>query len=180
MEKILYDFELHLKVPEEFIDKYSNLVPKEVIALWKNYGFGTYMKDYLKVVNPEEYIDIMQECSQRYKDAIVLFATSMGDLIIWADGYVRLLNFRYGVLKTLFPNFLLFLRSLDSEKFRDEYLMWQPYPIAIEKYGEPEYDECFGYTPLLGLGGPEKVENLKKVKLREHILIITEFMGPVE
>ena len=38
----------------------------------------------------------------------------------------------------------------------------------------------FCYTPLLGLGGEEKVENLKKVKLKEHILIITEFMGPVQ
>ncbi|WP_235182914.1 T6SS immunity protein Tdi1 domain-containing protein [Gracilibacillus boraciitolerans] len=34
--------------------------------------------------------------------------------------------------------------------------------------------------PLLGLGGAEKVENLKKVKLKEHILIITEFMVSVQ
>jgi len=26
-------------------------------------------------------------------------------------------------------------------------------------------DECFGYVPLLGLGGTEKVENLQKVRL---------------
>nr|WP_324250972.1 polymorphic toxin type 15 domain-containing protein [Bacillus sp. AF12] len=32
----------------------------------------------------------------------------------------------------------------------------------------------------LGDSGSEKVENLEKVKLREHILIITEFMGPIE
>lgn len=56
----------------------------------------------------------------------------------------------------------------------------EPYPKAYSKYGIPNYDECFGYTPLLGLGGSEKVENLKKVKIREHILIITEYMGPVE
>jgi hypothetical protein len=103
----------------------------------------------------------------------------MGDLIIWADGYVRLLNYRYGILKTVIPNFLFFFRSL-SDKFKNKYLNWQPYPEAIEKYGEPEYDECFGYTPLLGLGGSEKVENLKKVKLREHIQLITEFMGPIQ
>lgn len=58
--------------------------------------------------------------------------------------------------------------------------MWRPYPKASSKYGTPNYDECFGYTPLLGLGGAENVENLKKVKLKEHILVITEFMGPVQ
>lgn len=31
-----------------------------------------------------------------------------------------------------------------------------------------------------GLGGEEKVESLQKVKLIEHIYIITQFMGPIE
>ena len=41
-------------------------------------------------------------------------------------------------------------------------LKWQPYPEALSKYSAPNFDECFGYTSLLGLGGAEKVENLKK------------------
>lgn len=180
MEKILNDFKINSKVSSDIIERYKNLVPKEIIDLWQEYGFGTFMQGYFKSVNPEEYIDILQKCSQRYTNSVVLFATGMGDLVLWADGYVRLLNFRYGVLKTVMPNFLYFFKSLDSEKFRDEYLKWQPYPEAVEKWGEISYYECFGYTPLLGLGGAEKVENLKIVKLKEHILIITEFMGPVQ
>ncbi|TYR78598.1 DUF1851 domain-containing protein [Priestia megaterium] len=180
MEKLLSDFKMNSKVPSEIIERYKNIVPKEIIDFWQNYGFGTFMQGYFKSVNPEEYIDILQESSQRYKDSVVLFATGMGDLVIWAEGYVRLLNFRYGVLKTVMPNFLYFFKSLDSEKFREEYLKWQPYPKAVENWGGISYEECFGYTPLLGLGGAEKVENLKKVKLKEHILIITEFMGPVQ
>lgn len=180
MEKTLNDFKINSKVPNEIIENYKNLVPKEIIDLWQEYGFGTFMQGYFKSVNPEEYIDILKECSQRYTDSVVLFATGMGDLVLWADGYVRLLNFRYGVLKTVMPNFLYFFKSLDSEKFRDEYLKWKPYPEAVENLGELSYEDCFGYTPLLGLGGAEKVENLKKVKLKEHILIITEFMGPVQ
>ncbi|EHC2218140.1 DUF1851 domain-containing protein [Listeria monocytogenes] len=180
MEQVLSDFKLNNEVPNEVIEKYKNLVPKEIITLWKDYGFGTFMQGYFKSVNPDEFNDILQECSQRYTNSIVLFATGMGDLVIWADGYVRLLNFRYGILKTVMPNFLYFFRSSDSGKFRDEYLKWQPYPRVVEKYGEASYDECFGYTPILGMGGTEKVENLKKVKLREHIYLITQFMGPIE
>lgn len=55
-----------------------------------------------------------------------------------------------------------------------------PYPEAVQKYGEPAFDECFGYVPLLSLGGPEVAENLQKVKLREHLNLITQFSGPVE
>jgi hypothetical protein len=35
-------------------------------------------------------------------------------------------------------------------------LMRQPLPEAISKYSAPNYDECFRYTPLLGLGGEKK------------------------
>ncbi|CDQ40381.1 GAD-like domain protein [Virgibacillus salexigens] len=117
MEKTLNDFKVNSKVPKEIIEKYKNLVPKEIIDLWQEYGFGTFMQGYLKSVNPEAYIDILQECSQRYTDSVVLFATGMGDLVLWADGYVRLLNFRYGVLKTVMPNFLFFSKVWIQKSF---------------------------------------------------------------
>ncbi|MEH7294599.1 GAD-like domain-containing protein, partial [Priestia megaterium] len=61
----------HNKVPSELIEKYKNMVPKEIIDLWQDYGFGTFMAGYFKSVNPEEYIDILQESSQRYTDSLV-------------------------------------------------------------------------------------------------------------
>ncbi|WP_420912016.1 T6SS immunity protein Tdi1 domain-containing protein [Listeria cornellensis] len=50
----------------------------------------------------------------------------------------------------------------------------------LKKLGTPAYDECFGYVPLLALGGAEKVENLQKVKLKEHILLISALVGTIE
>lgn len=38
----------------------------------------------------------------------------------------------------------------------------------------------FGYVPLLGLGGSEKVENKKKVKIKEHIELIMQMVGKIE
>lgn len=61
----------------------------------------------------------------------------------------------------------------------DEYLSIKQYKAAVEKLGTLEYDECFGYVPLLALGGEESVNNLKKVKIREHIALITEISGEV-
>jgi hypothetical protein len=49
--------------------------------------------------------------------------------------------------------------------------------IIVKKYGKPAYDECFGYFPVLGAGGVEKVENLKKVKLTEYIYANTAVTG---
>ncbi|WP_429948532.1 GAD-like domain-containing protein [Enterococcus sp. AZ101] len=34
----------------KILEKCKNKVPKEVVELWKEYGFGTFIDGYLKVV----------------------------------------------------------------------------------------------------------------------------------
>ncbi|AYV70513.1 DUF1851 domain-containing protein [Bacillus sp. PK3-056] len=175
------NFLKHHTVDERIILKYKDKLPGELIEVWYKYGFGTLLNGFLKLINPDEYLDILERCYRRYEQAIPIFTTSMGDIIVWEkDKYVNLLNFRKGLVHIVSSGFNFFLDDLKDNDFINDELMWEPYPKAYSKYGRPDYDECFGYTPLLGIGGSEKVENLKKVKIREHILIITEFMGPIE
>jgi hypothetical protein len=176
------DFVLFSKVPNETIERYKDIVPQEIITMWKDYGFGAFIQGFLKSVNPDDFKDLLLESCQRYHDSVVLFATSMGDLLIWSDGYVRLLDFRHGVVRTILFTFEYFFQNLSDSLFLegDKYLSWRPYPEAIEKYGEPGYNECFGFFPLLGLGGPEEIGHFQKVKLFEHIMIINALMGPLD
>ncbi|MGI8349237.1 T6SS immunity protein Tdi1 domain-containing protein [Niallia circulans] len=175
------NFLKHHTVDERIILKYKDKLPGELIEVWYKYGFGTLLNGFLKLINPDEYLDILERCYRRYEQAIPIFTTSMGDIIVWEkDKYVNLLNFRKGLVHIVSSGFNFFFDDLKDNDFINDELMWEPYPKAYSKYGRPDYEECFGYTPLLGLGGSEKVENLKKVKIREHILIITEFMGPIE
>ncbi|MDE6642100.1 MAG: DUF1851 domain-containing protein [Acetatifactor sp.] len=64
--------------------------------------------------------------------------------------------------------------------------MFAPHFFAIDKYNEAvemhsplAYDQCFGYVPILAMGGKEAAENLKKVKTREHIAVITALAGGI-
>ncbi|AWD89402.1 MULTISPECIES: T6SS immunity protein Tdi1 domain-containing protein [Bacillus] len=177
-------FENYIKydtVDERITLRYKDKLPAELIEVWDKYGLGTLLNGFLKVINPDEYLDILERCYMRYEQAIPIFTTSMGDIIVWEkDKYVNLLNFRKGHVHVVSSGFDFFFDDLKDNDFMNDELMWEPYPEASRIYGKPDYDECFGYTPLLGLGGSEKVENLEKVKLREHILIITEFIGPIE
>lgn len=179
------DFKKISKVEENTINKYKDLLPDELIKAWKTYGYGTCMNGYLKIINPDEFSSLVKDSYLRSEGTIPIFTSSMGDIILFEkdenqESYVVMINYRKGKTKVIASKYSLFLRFLDEEAFKQKALDWLPYPEAIEKYKEPEYDECFGYTPLIGLGGAEKVENLKKVKIKEHILIITEFMGPVQ
>ncbi|PGS20844.1 hypothetical protein COC55_26880 [Bacillus cereus] len=182
---IYSDFKKNSKVEESTITKYKEYLPKELIEAWRIYGYGTFMDGYLKVINPDDFSSLVSDTYLRSKGTIPIFTTSLGDIILFEkdenqESYIVMINYRKGKTKVLASKFSLFIRFLEEEAFKQRALGWLPYPEAIKQYNEPEYEECFGYTPLLGLGGEEKVENLKKVKLKEHILIITEFMGSVQ
>jgi hypothetical protein len=180
-QNIFNHFKLEEKVPISTVEKYKERIPSEIVDIWKQYGFGSVLQGYLKIVNPDKFQDLLEDVYIRYQEAIPLFATSMGDIIVWEKGrYLNLLNFRKNEVHVISAGFDFFFEDLNDEAFLDEELNWFPYPEAVRRYGEPEFDECFGYVPLLGSGGPEKVENLKKVKLIEHIYLVTQFMGPIE
>ena len=105
----------------------------------------------------------------------------MGDLLIWEIGYLALVDYRHGQTHIVAKKFTLLFRNLaDGGETLAEEFLWEPYPAARARLGEPAFDECFGYVPLLALNGPETVENLEKVKLREYIALIGQLTGIIE
>lgn len=171
----------------DFVAQYRDVVPPELIEVWEQYGFGTFCDGYLKIVNPTDYTDLLVDTYARTSSPnptqippLVLFATSMGDLLVWERGYLVLVDFRHSNTNVAGKNFKVLFRNLADEGYLKHTLQWEPYPDARARLGEPAFDECFGYVPLLALGGPELVENLEKVKLREHIALISQFAGLLE
>ncbi|CDQ40378.1 GAD-like domain protein [Virgibacillus salexigens] len=58
METIFSDFIKHETVDKDVIIKYMDKLPEELIETWKKYGFGTFANDFLKVINPDDYLYI--------------------------------------------------------------------------------------------------------------------------
>ena len=182
MSKLLFDdFILYKKIDDSIVKEYAARVPSELIEIWEHYGFGTIKGGYLKIINPSEWLDILAESYYVDKGSIPIFVTGMGDIIIFdSKGYFMMLNYRKKIMKGVGKRINTFFMMLGSESVLVEQFSWNPYLEAVERYGRLEYDECFGYVPLLGLGGAERVENLQKVKIKERIQIITDFMGPIK
>lgn len=174
------DFISFEKPSQDIIEKYTGKIPGQIIDLWKRYGFGSMLNGYLRVINPEEYLDILKGSYNRYEKAVPVFTTGMGDILVWENNYLLLLKYRKGTVDVAAGEFKFFLENMKDDYFLEKVLDWKLYKEAIHNSGSLEIDECFGYTPLLALGGSEKVENLQKVKLIEHVYLITQFMGPIE
>ena len=73
----------------------------------------------------------------------------------------------------------VFLQDLEDGEFNECFFDIKRHKEAVNRLGKLDFDECFGYVPLLGLGGSEMVENLKKVKIREHIELISQLVGKI-
>jgi hypothetical protein len=179
--KVFDDFEIKDKVLQNVMDEYEGILPEKLITAWKEYGFGTTLRGYIKIVNPKMFEEILKETYFRSKESIPIMVTGFGDIITWEKNkYVGIVKYRKGKVNIVSASFKYFFQNLLEESFLEEDLEWKPYIEAIDNYGKLEYDECFGYVPLLGLGGSEKVENLRKVKIREHIELITQLVGKIE
>jgi len=167
-------------VRSKLYDKYSAALPNELIYIWKKYGFGSFMDGYLKIVNPEEYQDLLQETYFRGNMAIPIFVTAFGDIIALEEGsYISLIKYKNGNFVMLAKSFKRFMQNLADDYFLEKYFQILQYTEAVKELGKLEHDECFGYVPLLGLGGNEKVDDLSIVKIRERIELISQLVGKI-
>lgn len=123
--------------------------------------FRGLLKDFDKVGDVEKTI------IEKYKGIV-----SNEIIELWKDyGYGSFYN---GFFKIINPDKFMNLYGLLIVN-TTEYL---PYEEAISKYGKLEYEQCFGYTPLLSLGGYEHVDSLEKVDLMTHLEVIAQLQEP--
>ena len=179
---MLKDFEKEKEMPKQVIEKYRDLVPNELIDVWEEYGLGSFMNGYVKIINPEEYQELLEESYIYGKTSIPILATAFGDIITWEEnkdiGIVFYKDGTFDIICSGMENF--FLNLYDEEWTADDIFDLKMYRKAIKKYGKLNYNQCFYYVPLLGLGGVKKVENLQKGDIRIHIQLIMDSIGLVE
>ena len=176
---MLEDFIKVAEMPQDAIEKYRDRVPEGLVEIWEKQGLGTFLDGYLKVINPEEYDDFVK---QSYFDGAIatpVFLTAFGDVIVWeSDGYLVVLEYKSEDVDSLIKNFNHFLRFYNHEIVLEE-LDIPLYKKAIKKFGPLEYDECFGFVPILPLGGKKDVKHMDKVKIREHLYLLVQFTGGI-
>ena len=63
----LQDFQSYTKVNDNVINKFKNKIPENLLKIWQNYGLGTFMNGYIKVINPDDYQSIIDNTYFSYK-----------------------------------------------------------------------------------------------------------------
>ena len=73
-----------IKANHEIIKAFTNKLPKPIIDLWTNYGFGSYGDGIIKVINPLEYMNtLFAWLGKRDFTKIPIFINAFGDIFYY-------------------------------------------------------------------------------------------------
>ncbi|MFE1646490.1 T6SS immunity protein Tdi1 domain-containing protein [Microbacterium sp. P01] len=162
------------------IDARVGRVPDEIIEAWREHGAG-YLGDdgFVRLIDPDRADTMLEGVIGFPEGATVVFATGLGDLIAYVAGRWWVVLFRWGTIDVTEVDVTdAFLSMIQSDAGQDRVLERQPYPAAAMREHIPGVDQCFGFVPLLALGGPPTADHLQLGGLWEHIALIVQLAGP--
>ena len=168
------------KISDELIKQYETVLPDKLIAIWKEYGYGELLDGYLRIINPNDYQQLICDTYFRGNTSVPVLVTAFGDVITYEAGdYIGMVKYKYGSFNLVSKRFSYFLEDILDDYFLNEHFQLSMFDSAKKRLGTLGHDECYGFVPLLGLGGKEDVSNLKIVKTREHLDLITHLLGGI-
>ena len=171
------------------------VLPKIKIAhpaireIYETYGICTSEDGFYRIIDPEDWQEsympwflLMRDEEEIFKgtELYPFMTTAFGHAYIFANladedfvGYIDVTNNYFAVSDAEFYlsenlNDPMFYRySLNG----DIYEQLSPVKPLLKP------SECFGFFPLLSLGGDQMAENVKRVMLREHLDILAQASG---
>jgi hypothetical protein len=184
------------QVSETQLKKYKGYLPAALLEFWKEVGWGGYAGGLLWSTNPEEFAPAVQAwlsgSGQFGSDDYHVFARdAFGNLYVWgknSGNCITIHPLSSSVVTTAPERFesdsdrdldiasFFVTRDKDDYDFKD--LNEKPlFQRALKKLGPLESDEMYAFEPALCIGGAQKIDNLVKVKMIEHLVLLSQLSG---
>ncbi|MGN8258696.1 GAD-like domain-containing protein [Pseudomonas sp. SMSB3] len=185
-------------VPEASLAKWNGILPPILIQYWQNEGWAGYANGLFWTVNPDDYEHLkdawLKDTSLESLDNFHVIARSaFGNLylcgentghsasIICNHNEILALKSRLKSKKLAAQN--ITIQSLFGASEPDDYDNTDPngkalFKRALKKYGPLAPDEIYGFEHALVAGGEPTLENLCKLKLDPHLLILRNLDKP--
>ena len=167
------------KPDEEILSFGRQMLPKEIVELWENHGFGEYGDGIIKVVDPREYMNSLYSWLGR-KDSsrIPIIVTAFGDIFYYrkltdSENDVSMLNIHYRRTEVWGYSYQYFFeRYLLDKGVIKKVLRADLYKQAVKKFGRLGYQDIFFFTPALVLGGGEDIKYIEKGNGAVHQMVL--------
>lgn len=177
------------------IAKWQGKLPDRLLTWWADEGWSGYANGLFWLVNPDDYEDLVDEWLDGTRldevDAFHAIArTAFGELFLFGETTGR-------SVKVVCPTHAIFVRdlkrktpqkldtslrafiALDQDTCDLDDGAGKPlFRRALDTLGALAPDEMYGFEPAIVLGGKMQLENLRKVKLDQHLTILRQLAAP--
>jgi hypothetical protein len=185
-------------VPDSAFEKWSGKLPNQLLAYWRQEGWCSYRQGLFWTVNPDDYEGLIDEwladTPLEQIDAFHVFGRSaFGDLYLCGEKsgsnatVCCSINSITAVAKELKAKNdeqkdssirSFFAASFPADFDRADLSKKPLFDRARSKLGVLAVDEMYGFEPALALGGKPVLENLRKVQLDQHLIMLRQFGVP--
>ncbi|BBH45045.1 GAD-like domain-containing protein [Pseudomonas sp. KU43P] len=174
------------EVPPSSIQRYQGILPNQLLTYWREHGWCGYGEGIFWMVNPQDYDGVVESWLESTKFANsdkyhVIARSAFGDLYLWGETSGASLKItsilsRYSVHQSIYTGdrmdagvrAFMVSKRVDTNDYGD---LFKP---AKKKLAPLHPDEMYGFTPAIMLGGADKLENLEKVKIVEHLIFLSQ------
>jgi hypothetical protein len=184
-------------VPQSAYARYENVLPPSLLDIWRLDGWSGYHGGLVWTTHPAEYDSIVASCiadtplagRDRFH---VIQRDAFGGLVVWAEKHGRAFSVcsidrRIMAYSQDFaaPNddfdltLLIRLSDFDRElaDVEDDDGQWL-FERARNSLGPLDPQTMYGFVPALALGGPARLENLRKVRIDVHLELLRGLGAP--
>lgn len=177
-----YALGIELQTPtSQTVEKFQNTLPKELLGFWQEYGFGDYGNGLLKVINPEDYKDILYTwLGEENPNKVPILMTAFGNLFYYrklseTDDDVCMLDIHYRQIINCGNSFNEFFEEfIVNDGIEEKLLNKKLFENAVKEKGILDEDEIFLFAPALAWGGSETVECIQKGNAVIHQQLLFE------
>ena len=175
------------------LDALAGRLPPDLLAFWKEYGLGTWLDGKFQFCRPADYADLVEQIFADDPDFLpsathMVGFSAFGELLLWNEQHKRVvvdlpwLTARVDALDaqepgdpTHFP-IATPLYRLDREGSFDVFEQTDAadplFTRALARLGPPDLGQCYGFVPMLALGGSAKLDRIERLDAAVHFSLL--------
>ena len=169
----VYEPNSNLTKPDDKILVWGRkMLPKEIIQLWLEYGFGNYGNGIIKIIDPREYMESLYTwLNGEDFNKIPIAITAFGDMFFYEriKNTISFLDIHYRKTILCTDSYQEFFEKfIINDNIKLGVLKEKLFNQALDKLGNIEANEIYFFVPALCIGGQEDIKNLNKGDARIH------------
>lgn len=167
--------EKYRDLDEEAAKRLAVRLPAAVLELLRADGLCSYGGRLFFTVDDRDFEAARLAWLPDFPQVTVFARNAFGDLFLWDGNTMQVLLPHIGRVGPAARNIERFFEeTLTSSSFIEDQLMRSEVAEATRQAGRLEWDEMYGYEPALALGGSGQVDTIRRFKMNEHHILLSQ------